>query len=60
MGRKGRGRRGGYHSRQKRNVICSSAFFCCSPSEGAGEADMVRTREGAVTGVVMFWIVFDV
>lgn len=39
---------GRYHSRQKRKVICSSAFFCGSVSEGAGEADMVDRGKDAV------------
>ena len=57
---KGTGRRGTYHSRQKRNVICSRAFFCCSPSEGAGEADIVGMGEGAVAEAVRILIGVDV
>lgn len=41
-----------YHSRQKRNVICSRAFLWGSFSEGAGEADMVAMSEGAVARAV--------
>ncbi len=30
-----------YHSRQKRNVICSRDFCVCSPFEGVGGTDML-------------------
>ena len=48
-----------YHSRQKRKVICSSAFFCCSPSEGAGEADIIRRLQGAVEALLYSKIAVD-
>lgn len=30
-----------YHSRQKRNVICSRDFGACSPFDDAGDADIL-------------------
>lgn len=50
---------GRYHSRQKRKVICSRAFFWGSCSEGAGEADMFAMGEGAVARVIAKEVVLD-